>query len=141
MYEASEKDKTTFIENKDGDLEELTYKTLAPEIHIYSSDQLLCNTSLNQILVYSTFHDEENTYHFGKIDYDNDVLYDIISNQQVDREELKKVAQLSTVLRQFSRYDIDLNISILDSEYFLQEISKNVSVNQPDLDKSNTIKK
>lgn len=141
MREASEKDKTTFIENKDGDLEELTYKTLAPEIHIYSSDQLLCNTSLNQILIYSTFDDEENTYHFGRIDYDNDVLYDIISNQQVDREELKKVAQLSALLRQFARYDIDLNISILDSEYFLQEISKKVSVNQPDLDESNTIKK
>ncbi len=116
-------------------------RTTIPEVSIFDSGNNVCQTSINNLIIYSTYQDEENQYHFGLVDYSKESLQDVVTKEIVNIEDMKETMQLKTILNQFYLYDISMNTTILDTQYFQNQIKQNIcSIEEESLDSNHIIK-
>lgn len=97
-------------------------ETSTPQVRIYHEGNIVINTKIDNLLIYSTVEDGNQVYNFGIIDYKNESAYNILTGQKIETEEINKPVQLTAFLISFYNYDIDINTNLLKSDQLKQFI-------------------
>ncbi len=103
-----------------------TITTKNKEIKIYDENKVILETSsVNNILIYSLKNDTEEKYYFGYIDYRNDTMFNILTSEVINKEDIKNSIQLESLVSNFGIVNININTSFLETEYLKKIVREN----------------
>ena len=86
------------------------------QVNIYQENQIIATTKLNDLLIYSTINENEKVYNFGIIDYENETAYNVLTNQEINIEDIHESIQATTLFFSFYDYNIEINVDLLKSK-------------------------